>query len=44
MMDSLQQGWQRGRTDDLDGLAGGPDDEPGNGRGGRPDRNNGEAV
>jgi signal transduction histidine kinase len=44
MMDSLQQGWQRGRTDDLDGLGGGPDDEPGNGRGGRPDRNNGEAV
>jgi signal transduction histidine kinase len=44
VMDSLQQGWQRGRTDDLDGLGGGPDDEPGNGRGGRPDRSNGEAV
>jgi hypothetical protein len=44
MMDSLQQGWQRGRTDELDGLGGGPDDEPGNRRGGRPDRNNGEAV
>jgi hypothetical protein len=44
MMNSLQQGWQRGRTDDLDGLSGDLDDEAGDGRGSRPDRNNGGAV
>ena len=48
MMSSLQQGWQRGRTDDLDALGAGPDDGPDDARGGAPngraDRNNGEAV
>jgi hypothetical protein len=46
VIDSLQQGWQRGRTDDLDHPGGGPGHGLGNGRGGTPgweaDRSNGE--
>jgi signal transduction histidine kinase len=44
MMNSLQQGWQRGRSDELDGLGGDLNDEAGDGRGSGPGRNHGGAV
>jgi signal transduction histidine kinase len=43
LMSSLQQGWLRGRVDDLDDPAGGPDDWPGGLSGADPDSSDGEA-
>jgi signal transduction histidine kinase len=43
LLSSLQQGWMRGRVDDLDYPDDGPDESPGGQLGGHPDTNNGEA-
>ncbi len=43
LFSSLQQGWQRGRVDDLDYPDDGPGEWPGGRPGGSPDSGNGEA-
>ena len=44
LFSSLQQGWQRGRVDDLDYPDDGPGEWPGGRPGGSPDSGNGEAL
>ncbi len=44
LLSSLQQGWQRGRVDDLDYPDDGPDEWPGGRPGGSPDSNDGEDL
>ncbi len=44
LFSSLQQGWQRGRVDDLDYPDDGPGEWPGGRPGGSPDAGNGEAL
>ncbi len=44
LLSSLQQGWQRGRVDDLDYPDDGPDEWPGGRPGGSPDSNDGEGL
>jgi hypothetical protein len=44
LLSSLQQGWQRGRVDDLDYPDDGPDEWPGGRPGVSPDSNDGEGL
>jgi hypothetical protein len=44
LLSALQQGWQRGRVDDLDYPGDGPDGWPGGRPGGSPDSNDGEGL